>query len=346
MPKGTVAQARRPRADDRWLVDLQMGLFGGQAFLVAFELGLFPMLASSPLGIAAVAQRAGLDPRSAEALLLLCASLGLLERRDERFALTQRAEDYLLPESPTYLGDFIQAAMIAQPELTSLPFIRRAVLESRSQIYGGQKLFEAHEEQQEKARAFTRAMHGHSIGSALTWPDRLDLADVRHMVDVGGGSGAHAIGAALRWPSLSCTVLEMPVVCEVARETVARYGLSERIAVSPGDLWSDPLPAGDLHFYGDIFHDWPTERCRDLARKSFEALAPGGRIMIHEVLYDDDKTGPFAAAALTVVMLAWTEGVQRSARELGEILTSAGFGEVSTSPAFGYWSIVSARKPR
>ena len=62
MPKGTVAQARRPRADDRWLVDLQMGLFGGQAFLVAFELGLFPMLASSPLGIAAVAQRAGLDP--------------------------------------------------------------------------------------------------------------------------------------------------------------------------------------------------------------------------------------------------------------------------------------------
>ncbi|MEM7025785.1 MAG: methyltransferase, partial [Pseudomonadota bacterium] len=223
--------------------------------------------------------------------------------------------------------------------------VKRAILENRSQIYDGDKLFEAHEQQAARAREFTLMMHGHSIAPALTWPDNVDLSETRHMVDIGGGSGAHAIGAALRWPQLSATVLEIPTVCGVAREMIDRYHLQDRINVVEGDFWTEPLPSGDLHFYGDVFHDWPDEKCRKLATKSFQALEPGGRIMIHEVLYNDDKTGPFVAAALTVVMLAWTEGVQRSRAELGEILEAAGFGDVVVTPSLGYWSIVNATKP-
>ena len=56
------------------------------------------------------------------------------------------------------------------------------------------------------------------------------------------------------------------------------------------------ISAADLHFYSYIFHDWPPDKCTFLARESFDAL-PSGRIIVHEVLYDNQKTGRFAAGA-------------------------------------------------
>jgi hypothetical protein len=82
-----------------------------------------------------------------------------------------------------------------------------------------------------------------------------------------------------------------------------------------------------------------------LTLKSFASLAPGGRIILHERLLNDEKTGPFAIAALSVAMLLWTEGEQYSGRELSAMLAEAGFIDIEVKPTWGYWSIVTGRKP-
>ena len=74
-------------------------------------------------------------------------------------------------------------------------------------------------------------------------------------------------------------------------------------------------------------------------------LEPGGRIIIHEKLLNDDKTGPLAIAAFNVSMLLWTEGQQYSGHELSSMLTEAGFRALEVTPTVGYWSIVTGRKP-
>jgi hypothetical protein len=38
-------------------------------------------------------------------------------------------------------------------------------------------------------------MHSASIGPAMVWPRKVDLAKNLIMLDIGGGSGAHSIGA-------------------------------------------------------------------------------------------------------------------------------------------------------
>jgi len=73
-------------------------------------------------------------------------------------------------------------------------------------------------------------------------------------------------------------------------------------------------------------------------------LEPGGRILIHEILYNEDKTGPFPVAAFNAMILLWTEGQQYSGAELSAMLTEAGFTDIEVKPTFGYWSIVSGRK--
>jgi cyclopropane fatty-acyl-phospholipid synthase-like methyltransferase len=336
---------RKPRADDRPLWDIYWGAYGYFAMHLAHQHRIFPLLKGHPKTLAEICQATGLGRRPAEGLLAISASLGFLEFGDGRYRLTPLAEDYLLPESPTYFGAQFDWNL-SHPQILSLDRLGRAVATDRPAAYeAGEDMFAAHEDDAEAARQFTRAMHSASMAPALAWPEKIDLSSNRLMLDVGGGSGAHSIGALHHWPNLSSIVLDRPPVCEVAEECAAREGLSVRIKAHRADMWNDPFPAADLHFYGMIFHDWPADKCRLLAQKSFDHLERGGRIIIHEMLFDDSRTGPFPVAAFNMVMLMYIPGEQYSGRELSAMLTDAGFRDIEVKPTFGYWSIVTGVKP-
>lgn len=335
---------RRPRSDDRAVWDVIFGFCGYPAVLAAFRLGLFEALAQRPLTLAEACQRFNIKPRPADALLAICASLGFVTLTGERYGLTAVAEDYLLQSSPTFFGGILDV-FIDNAATWSIETITKAVLTDQPQVYGGADWTRKHEEQAELARRFTRGMHSSSTAPGLAWPDSVNLSKARTMLDVGGGSGAHSIGAALRWPALQAIIFDIPPVCEVAREFIALQGLEDRIRPHAGDFWNDPFPEADVHFYGMIYHDWAPDQCRFLTGKSFKALPPGGRIIIHEMLFNDQRTGPFPIAAFNIDMLVWDPGQQYSGRELAEMLTDAGFVDIQAKQTFGYWSIVTGRKP-
>ncbi|HYH98018.1 methyltransferase [Hyalangium sp.] len=335
----------RPRVDDRLVNEVLMSALTLPTLLVAHELKLFPLLAERPRTLEELRQELNIERRPLRAVLRLCASRGLVSIQDGRYALTPEAEEYLLESSPASYSDYLNLLKATSPLLT-FESVKAAVLSNAPQAYGGgTDIFKTHEEQAEQARSFTRMMHGHSVGPASAWPDHLDLSGHHHMLDIGGGSGAHSIGAARRWPHLRATVLDLPTVCDVAREYLTQAGLRERVGTLAADMWQDSLPKADLHFYSEIFHDWPPEKCLLLARRSFESLEPGGRIVVHEMLYDEEKQLPYPAAAYTVGMLLWTEGQQFTGPELSALLTQAGFVDIELKPTFGYWSIATGRKP-
>jgi hypothetical protein len=313
------AQLVRPRTDDRPLWDVVFGVYAYPAIFAAHRLKLFPFLAGGPRKLDEICAGLGLKPRPAETMLAACASVGFLERRDEGFALTPLAEDYLLESSPTYFGGYWDLN-IDNYEVWAYAGIEKAILTNSPQVPGGEEFFESFEAQAAMAQGFTRGMHSLSMGPGQAWPGAVDLSQHRVLLDIGGGSGAHSIGAVSTWPGLHAIVLDTAPVCEVAGEFVAQYGLGTTIETRAGDMWDDPFPAADVHFYSNIFHDWPPEKCRFLSEKSFASLPSGGRIVLHEMLYNDDKTGPFAAAGLSAVMLGWTTGTQYSGAELADML--------------------------
>jgi O-methyltransferase domain/Dimerisation domain len=335
---------RRPRVDDRPLWDVVFGVYGYPAPFIAHRLGLFPLLAERPRTFAEVCEELEVKRRPTEVILAATLALGFIKRNDGRYALTELAEDYLLETGLAYFG-FYWDLNIDHAEVFSYANLERAIRTDSAQAYGGEELFASNEAQAELARGFTRGMHGLSMGPAHAWPEVIDLSDHHVMLDVGGGSGAHSIGAVARYPNLGAVVLDLPAVCEVAAEFIAHHGLQDRIRTHNGDMWVDPFPAADVHFYSNIFHDWPPEKCRLLTAKSFESLESGGRIVLHEILYHDDKSGPFAAVGLSMVMMGWTEGEQYSGAELSAMLTDAGFRDIEVRPTFGYYSIVTAGKP-
>ena len=336
---------RRPRADDRLMRDVVFGISGYPAVLVAHELKLYSLLAERPRTIPEVCDVLGIQPRPAEALVSVSAALGLLEESDGRYSLSATAEDYLLESSPTYFGGYFDM-MIRNYSMYSFESVKAAVLTDAPQLYGGEEVFRSHQEREDRARTYTRAMHSTSMAAALAWPERVDLSGRRRMLDVAGGSGAHAIGAAQRWTNLEVVILELAPVCSLAEELIVQQGLQGRVRTQAGDMWKDPFPPADLHFYSQIYHDWPPERCQFLTRKSFDSLEPGGLLIIHEMLYNDRKTGPFATAAMNMnMLLQYKTARQYSGHELATMLTEAGFAETRVMPTFGYYSIVVGEKP-
>ncbi len=308
----------RPRTDDRPLRDVFSGIFAYPMVLVAHDLKLFALLAARPRRLQEICDALNISLRPAEVLVAVCASLGFLDLRDGRYSLTTLAEDYLLETGPAYYGGYLDL-IISLHAMYSFETVKKAVLTGSPQVYGGDEVFRSHEERADRARAFTRAMHSASMAPALAWPDVVDLSAHRTLLDVGGGSGAHAIGAALRWPQLRAVVLDLASVCTVADEVAARYGLQGRVRAHPADMWQDPFPPAEVHFYSQVYH---------------------------EVLYNDEKTRPLAAAAMSVQMLLfYTGGRQYSGCELTAMLAESGFVEIEVKSTFGYWSIVTGRKP-
>jgi hypothetical protein len=345
MERSSAVEMREP-LDDRPVADVVLGIFGYNAVLAAHRLKLFPLLADGPRALPEVCAALGIKPRPAQAILAAASALGFVRFADGSYSLTPVSEKYLLETSPTYCGSWWDIAIDNVSDGFSYGPVEQAIRADAQQVFQGEHVFQTLEEQANMARAFTRAMHSISVGPALGWPGAIDLSGCQRMLDVGGGSGAHAIGAVTRWPQLRAVVYDIPPVCEVAGEFIAEQGLQDRIETQSGDMFQDAFPEADLHFYSNIYHDWSREKGALLSRRSFESLPPGGRIVVHEMLFDDDKTGPFATAAFNINMLVWSvDGEQYSGRELSGMLADAGFRSIETTPTFGYYSIVSGIKP-
>ena len=343
-------QSPYPSCDDNVLWDLNCSLINFPTLLVADELGLFALLAEQPLDRVEIGSRLSLGERPCEAMLGILTSLQLLACREGRYYLTQVAQVYLVPDSPYYRGGSLALNRKIPLDIQNL---KEAMLQDKAPaLLGTESRASVIEQWQqddldpETAKIFTQAMHSLFWGPAQAVSRQLDIAPVRRLLDVGGGSGCFSIALTQQHPDLHCTVWDLPPVCEAAKEYIDRYDAGKQVETMHGDMFQTDWPKGyDGMFFGSVFHDWDADHCRHLAQESFLALPPGGRIFLHEMLLDDSRNAPLTAAGFSMLMVFHMRGKQYSAGELRELLEEAGYVEFQIQPTFGYHSIVSATKP-
>lgn len=341
-------ERRNPGAfprDDRRIYDAYIAGRQSAAIAVAVRIGLFELLEQAgALTEDAIRQRLGHHARPLRALLVSLRALGLLEGDGAQgYRLSADASDYLVRGKPGWLGGLIDLEI---DSFLSPRALLTALESGKPTVYGEIDPWEAHLTDPARARAFTQAMHSISERPAAGLAEVIDFSAVKRLLDAGGGSGALSLAIAAAWPEIRCVVYDLPVVCPIAREYAAAAGLSDRVTAEPGDLFADAYPTGfDAVLFSQILHDWPPEKDAAMLRKAHAALPPGGLILIHEKLVDDDGSGPLANALVNLDMALWTEGQQFTESQLREMLERAGFHAVERRATAGYWSVVTARKP-
>jgi acetylserotonin N-methyltransferase len=344
-----------PTADDRRMWDLWLSGLHQPAIAAADEAGIFMALAESPATVPELAARLGFDERATSVLVRLLAALRLLSARLGRYHLSAEARIYLVKSSPSYWAPMLSVSVsgwhrdrlleklrqrasdpIAGPEGT--PLVSTEGRAADDWAAGRVSL--------ERAREVAARMHAHSVPAAAGVARQYDFSGVHRVLDVGGGSGCFMAAVAQAHPHLRATVLELPAMCEVASGYLQAAGIADRVDTCAVDMFRQPWPSGyDALFFSNVWHDWNVRTCQWLAARAFAALAPGGRIMLHEMLLDDAGDGPVTAAAFSLLMLLATQGQQFTPGELAAILEGAGFVRVDTTATHPYYSVVTGRRP-
>jgi SAM-dependent methyltransferase len=313
-------------------MQLSTGFWAFKTLAAAHELGLFSRLAGGKgITAAELAGALGLQERPAEMLLTGCASLGLLEKRGEQYRNSPLAEEYLVPDKPCYFGGWVQ--MLDKRLYPGWGKLTEAIRTNRPTTWDPDRqksLFEG--EDPAMLALFWQAMHSLSTFTARALGETLDFNAFRRLLDVGGGSGAYDIELCRGYPQLTATIYDLPFVAEIAAGNVREAQLGDRIGTVGGDFFGEaPLPAGhDLILLSMILHDWSEAKNRRLLRKCYEALSSGGAIIISELLVNDEKTGPVAAALMSLNMLIETEGRNYTPGEYATWLRETGFRDVET----------------
>ncbi len=111
---------------------------------------------------------------------------------------------------------------------------------------------------------------------ALQFP----LSGRKRLLDLGGGPGTYAIHFCIANPGLAAVILDRSTTEPVARETVARFGLTDRIAFFGGDFNVDPIAGGpyDVAWLSHVLHSNSPERFIGDPRREKIALPPAPNV--------------------------------------------------------------------
>jgi len=289
--------------------------------LTALELDLFSALGEGA-GAAAVAAKLKTHARATEMLLNALAALKLLDKQNGVFRNTAVSRRYFCEGSPDN----------ARPALLHIAHLwpRWSTLTECVRAGTAVALDRECAPDEDWTEAFIAAMHRNAAERAPEVVRAVGAAEVRRMLDVGGGSGAYSIAFAQANPALTADILDVAAVVPIAQRHIDKAGVAGRVTPRAGDLRTDPLGRGyDLVFVSAICHMLSPEENCDLLRRSHAALAPGGRIVLQDFILEADKTAPRWGALFALNMLVGTPaGSSYSAPEYADWLAGAGFREI------------------
>ena len=343
--RGRMVAAQQARDAAGALPDELMGMFRGyqesRVLLSAVELDVFTALAGcgEPATAASLAAALNADPRATGLLLNALVALGLLTKHADAFSNTAAARRYFVAGSP----DDARLALRHNLSLwATWSTLTQCVREGHAI-----RQREMPDRGDEWITPFIAAMHRNAALRAPLVVQAIGAEGVRHLLDVGGGSGAYAIAFARANPALRAVVFDLAPVVPIAARHIAEAGVTDRVTTRVGDLRADALGSGhDLVLLSAICHMLDPGENRDLLRRAFAALLPGGRVVIQDHIMTADKTGPRAGALFALNMLVGTAGGSTySGDEYSEWLRLAGFGQVRHVALAGPNDLMIAQRP-
>ncbi|OGP83022.1 MAG: hypothetical protein A2Y95_04600 [Deltaproteobacteria bacterium RBG_13_65_10] len=315
---------------------------GARALQAAVLLGVFDRLVGRGALARDVASALGTDPRALVLLLDALVGLGLLEKRGARYTNAPDTRRFLVSTSPLSLCELIRFASNRFAEWAALPGVVRTGKQVRPH-----DMFQL---DPAETRAFILGMHNLAVGrgDALQLPRLVDLSRARRLVDLGGGPGTYAIHLCKANPKLRATVIDFRGSLVVAREVIGRYRMGKRITLRPGNILTDPLGGPyDAALVSNIIHGENDETNRHLFARVYDALTPGGTLIVKDHLMDRSLTSPASGAVFALTMLMYTGGRCYGLHEIRAWLHATGFhgARKRRIPGTTSVAILVARKP-
>jgi demethylspheroidene O-methyltransferase len=301
------------------LFDLVAGFVYSQVLYTCVRLGLFEMLADTPLEAEKIARRIGWPFANTERLLKAAAAIKLLEKHPGgRYGLGIHGA--------ALLGNPWIAKFIAHHDLFYADLADPIAL-----LRGDKSTTKLHDywaygrsSSPAATAAYTALMAASQSAVAAEILVAYDFGRHRSLLDVGGGDGTFLKAVASRYPALELALFDLPGVTVHAT-------LADRIKTYSGSFLADPLPAGvDVATLVRVVHDHDDQAVLTLLRSVKRALRPGGVLIIAEPFAGIGGTEAVTDAYFNLYFAAMGSGRTRTAAEIGALGREAGFDRYRT----------------
>lgn len=301
------AAASQPDPDQ--IMQVGLGFWASKTLLSAIEMGLFTELAKRPATLHHLSQQLRLHPRSACDFLDAFVAMGFLARTNGEYSNTPSTDFFLDRNKPSYIGGMLEMANARlYSHWSNLTTALRTGEMQNEAKGGGPNPFVALYADPDRLKQFLRAMSGISNGANRAIARQFPWKNYKTAADIGTAQGDLMVQVALANPHLTGIGFDLPEVRPICEEYVAANGLSSRFTFHTGSFFEDPLPRADVLMMGHILHDWNLEEKKMLIRKAFEALPPGGALIVYESVIDDERSKNAFGLLMSLNMLIETPG--------------------------------------
>jgi len=307
-----------------------MGAWRARALVAAVELDVFSKIAAGKRTVMEIGEVAGASPRGTASLLDALTAIGYLRKTASRYTLQPVSAAFLLPGGKAYAGPTAEALSLTWDSWKNLT---EAVRTGHSA-----ETVNAPEQGKEFFPKLVASIFPGSFAAATVavsqFPEK-DRRKIHKILDVAAGSGAWSLAFARALPDARVTTVDFHEMTPITREFAEKFGVAQRYEYKEGDLRQVDFGREiyDLVILGHIIHSEGEKHGKELLRKSYAALRPGGKLLIGEFVPNDARTGPAMPVLFGLTMLLQTEeGNVFTLREYRAWLKTAGFRKVATIP--------------
>jgi SAM-dependent methyltransferase len=311
------------------VAEAMFGMATSRVLMAGVRLGLFEELANGPVRPRDLATRTGLDRQGAIRLLDCLCAVGHVERSgfennaDEMddgviYTLSKRARPWLDPNSPTYIGPFLEFNYDQWEWWSGLEEVVRT---------GRGYDIHAYSPDDPRWERYIRAMFCLARLSAPEIARKLRLPPgARSVLDLAGGHGWFAAELCRRDPGLSAAVLDLPGSAAIGRRIIAEKGMSDKVRHIEGDMMTDDLGGPhDAVLCFQIIHHLTPDQNVALFRRIHGALRPGGILAVMDYFTPSQGRRPDSAAFLGLHFYLTSGAATYSAKDLRKWMVEAGF---------------------
>ncbi|WP_414588675.1 methyltransferase [Scytonema sp. PCC 10023] len=313
-----------------------------QAIAVASRLGIPDLLSSEPKTVTWLAEKLECDRDNLERLLLCLCDMGFFTfKSDETIALNEVSE-FLKSDHPQSLA---VPASIRSYEYDWMPW---------GELYntvknGGvcfERVFHTDFYSYLSKNPEINQLFNKNMGNItrLTLFDSvvalLNVNDINHIVDVGGGKGDLIITLLKKNEHLKGTIFDQIHLESQAKKLILEHNLENRCEWIGGDFFQG-IPSADALILSEILHGWNDVQALEIIKNCRKSISNKGKIFLIERVIDSKidshNIGDKSRNLINLTMAVFTGGKERTEGELRKLLEEAQFALEFIQPIKG-WS--------
>jgi 2-hydroxy-4-(methylsulfanyl)butanoate S-methyltransferase len=323
------------------------GFMASKALFAALDFDLFTRIADGFDSASALGEATGIAENRLIALLAALKSLGLIAEHRGRFSNAPATSKFLVAGAP---GDFRDYVRLVNGAFGYESFRHLSGALRGERVFPDQSFYEGLAYTAGiGGEQFSSAQHSGSLGPARLMTRRVDLRDRKQLLDIGGGSGAYTLAFCAANPQLKATILDFSQTVETARNYAKQSELADRIAHLAGNAITTDWPKGhDVVLMSYVWSGVGADDIAVLARRAYDALPPGGLVLVHDFMLNNTRERPpFAAWYLLGCVLDNPNAVCLTPAYVEGALEQAGFTAKATEVMLpGITMLTKALKPR